>query len=432
MIAKIDTSADVVVVGGGVVGLFTAYYLRRHHRDVTVIERGGIGSGASRGNCGYLCPSHVLPLCMPGAVRHATAGMVRGLFRGGSALSIPPRIDPNLWRWLMQFAARCRGRHMGPVAAARHRLLSDSMRLYDEFFRNHQLDEIIQRRGLWMVHRHESTADAFEKTAEQLRSEFGLKVQRFDGRSLAEREPAMRADTGGGWLFPDDVHVDPSRMMDRLTSILTKVGVRFIEHAEVENVLPHSVGSGATVRYRTSDHGPIDLSASDVVITAGAESPRFADALGGRIPIVPGKGYSMSVAMPQPAITAPMIFEDTHVAVTPLGDRLRIGSTMSLCGYDRNIDPKRIRRIRNDAASYFSTELSADITEQWTGWRPMVFDDVPCIDRSRRYKHVWVAAGNGMIGLSTAPATGRMIARRVTGQTTDGDEAFSLKRFSKF
>ena len=130
-------------------------------------------------------------------------------------------------------------------------------------------------------------------------------------------------------------------------------------------------------------------------------------------------------------IAMPMIFEDSHVAVTPFENQLRVGSTMQLTGYDRSVDRSRVEMIRRDAQRYLGTELPPAPAKAWTGWRPMMADDLPCIDRAGRARNAWIAAGNGMIGLSTAPATGQIAAQLITGQTPTIDPApFSLSRFS--
>lgn len=427
---------DVVVVGGGVVGGWSAYHLASRGCRVTLIERGTIGSGASSGNCGYLCPSHVMPLCGPGAIGHALPQL---LSRGG-ALSIPLRFDPVLWRWLVGFARNCGVTSESRAAAARHELLRASYRLYQDYLADRRVDCRWNDRGLLMVHRDHRTWDGFQAMAERLASEFDVHADRLDAKQLCELDPSLVDSLAGGWHFNGDSHLDPGRLMQNLHSDLKGLGVAILENTEV---LSLDVGQGHVRSLKTSSG---DIRVDQIVLATGAETPRFAADLKCRIPIVPGKGYSMTftadrtghdsdiqgdsdsgVNWPQ----VPMIFEDTHVAITPLGDELRIGSTMQLMGYDQTIDPKRLKMIRDNAQTYLRDPIQGEPTRTWVGWRPMAVDDLPCIDRAPAVDNAWVASGNGMIGLSTGTATGHLIADLVCGETPLIDASpFSLSRFS--
>ncbi|TWT94225.1 NAD(P)/FAD-dependent oxidoreductase [Neorhodopirellula pilleata] len=423
---------DVTVIGGGVIGCWAAHYLNQRGCTVTIVERDSIGSGASTGNCGYVCPSHVMPLCQPGAVLHSLPQL---LSRKG-ALSIPLRLDPVLWRWLYRFFWNCTSSHQTHAAAARHDLLKLSMDAYRDFLRHSPIECQWQDAGLMTVHRGQRSFDAFEQVADHLQSEYGIRPDRYDSSQLAEFEPGLIEGLAGGWHFSGDSHLNPSQLMSGLKEKLVQSGVTIRESTEVRCL---DVERGRLRAIETSQ-GRIR---SDVfVLATGAESPFFAKPLGCQIPIVPGKGYSMTYQIDasqtehgpeqSPPPRTPIIFEDSHVAVTPLGDQFRVGSTMQLAGYDRRLDADRIKMIRDDAQTYLRYRLPNTPISTWTGWRPMVHDDLPCIGRSPRVDNTYVASGNGMIGLSTGTGTGKLIAELICGETTSIDAApFSLKRFSR-
>lgn len=415
-------NTDVIVVGGGVVGCWTAIYLLRQGCRVRLLDRDRIGSGASTGNCGYVCPSHVLPLCGPDAIRDAVSQLVH---RSG-ALSVPPRWDPTLWRWLVRFAGHCTASHQQHAAKARHELLQWSMALYREFISQTGLDCQWQERGLLMVHRHARAMDGFAATADRLRTEFGLSPLRLDGEKLNEHEPALVDGLAGGWLFPGDTHLDPQKLIAGLRMEIIAGGGEILESTTVERI---DVERGRVTSLQTSA-GP--MKAQQYVLTTGAESPRFAKPLGCVLPIVPGKGLSMTFASSPEMPSTPMIFEDSHVAVTPMGDQFRVGSTMQFIGYNRDINPARLKMIRDKAQDYLTGKLPTEPVSKWAGWRPMVVDDLPCIDRCPAVSNAYVAAGNGMIGISTGSGTGRLIADMIGGQTPGIDPApFSLRRFQR-
>ena len=151
------------------------------------------------------------------------------------------------------------------------------------------------------------------------------------------------------------------------------------------------------------------------VVAAGAWTPLLNEQLGCRVPIQPGKGYSLT--MPRPAVCPkiPLIFPETRVAVTPFQSGYRLGSTMEFAGYDESIRPERLQLLKDGAAGYLSEPYCEPVLEEWFGWRPMTYDSLPIIDRSPKYENVIIAAGHNMLGLSMAPATGKLVAELAGG-----------------
>jgi len=417
--------ASVAVVGGGVIGCWSAYYLAQRGCHVTLIERNAVGSGSSGGNCGYLCPSHVMPLCGPGAISHA----LPQLMRRGSAFSIPMRYDPSLWRWLLAFPRYCSSSHQTVAAIARDRLLKASTKLYSEYLAGKERDCHWDTKGLLLVHRGRGSLEAFQSTADRLASEFNISATCLTGTELMNLEPSLIDSLAGGWLFPADSHLDPARLMQSLHANLRELGVEILEQTDVYSL---QISRGRIESLKTSA-GSIDI--DQLVLATGAETPKFASELRCRIPIVPGKGYSMTFCTKDELTkqnwpSVPMIFEDTHVAITPLGNELRIGSTMQLTGYDRTIDPRRLKMIRDNAQGYLRQTIRGEPEKTWIGWRPMAVDDIPCIDRSPAVQNAWVASGNGMIGMSTGTATGHLIADLICGDVPIVDPTpYSFARF---
>lgn len=411
---------DVIIIGGGVVGCWTALYLIERGVRVRIIEQNTIGSGASFGNCGYISPSHVMPLCTPGAVAHTMPQILTG--RG--AVSMAMRIDPKLWKWMLQFSLRCFEKPKTHAAIARHELFRTSTSLYRDFVRDRDLDCQWQEAGLVMVHRGQRSFEQFQKTADELATVFDVHATRLERDQLIEQEPTLRENVAGGWFFAGDAHMHPGELLQWLHRHLVTAGCEIVEGTQVTGL---NVADGRILSIATSRG---DMRASKYLIASGAESPRFAKPLRCKIPIIPGKGYSMTFSNVAAAPQVPMIFEDSHVAVTPWGDKFRVGSTMRFAGYDRSINASRVQRMLDDAQSYLRTKLPEKPEAPWSGWRPMVFDDLPCLGQAPKIANAYVAAGHGMMGMSMGTGTGKLMAQLITGETPHIDPTpYSLARF---
>jgi D-amino-acid dehydrogenase len=394
-------STDVIVIGGGIIGCWTAWHLAHRGCAVTIVERDRLGGGASSGNCGYICPSHVRPLSGPGAVVNG----LRLIAKRGGALSIPPRFDPALWKWLVRFAKHANARDCQNASVARHALLQSSRKQYQDFAAKNASPIQWHENGLLMVYRSERDFHAYQRVASQLRSEFGLRVNCLEGDQLCDLEPGLRSGLAGGWYFPDDAHLSPTALLTQLRREIEQLGGVILERTEVNGF---EFDGERIASVQTAGAGR--LKAGACILTTGAEAAGLGKELGCRIPVVPGKGYSITFANSSGMPKTPMIFEDDHVAVTPLGDSFRIGSTMQLTGFDRSISPKRIELLKRSARQHLRNPLPHAVETAWSGWRPMMPDGLPCIDRTPRCVNAYIAAGNGMIGMATGPATGQLVA----------------------
>jgi D-amino-acid dehydrogenase len=412
---------SAVVIGGGLIGCSSAYYLCIHGWEVTLLERQKIGSGASHGNCGYVCPSHAMPLSGPGVVAHT----LPSLFKRDAPLSIPFRFDPALWKWLLQFTRQCTNDRMMHAANGRHALLASSMNLYREIVKEESIDCEWTDRGLLLVYKSQRDFEGYKRTAELLKQEFGIEAVAYPGEEVKRLEPTLKAGMAGGWHFPADAHVRPDRL---LSGLRRAVGQRGGVVRENVDVLALTTGGNRVTSVETSAGAfEPDL----VVLATGAEAPQFAKAIGCRLPIQPGKGYSLTMRPLRNQPKIPMIFEQHHVAVTPLESGFRVGSTMEFTGYDRSINPKRLALLRKSAAEHLEEPLPEIVDEEWAGWRPMSVDGLPCIGRAPGANNLIVAAGNGMIGLATAPATGKLVAEIASSQAPHIDATpYSLSRFA--
>ena len=407
------SSKRVLVVGGGVIGAACSHELAKSGFEVTVIDKGTWGSGCSHGNCGFICPSHVLPLTEPGTVKKTLLSMLKG----NSPFSIRPRLDPRLWKWLWRFARRCRHDLMLQAARDRAPLLERSLSAYREMVEEGILECEWQERGILFLYQSEKLLDKFNRTARLLKDEFQLRSERVEGDQLQAMEPTLKPGLAGAWYFPDDVHVRPDRLMTSWRVQLEKQGVHVRENCEFGQLVRERDRVVAVVA------GGEEFDVDELVIATGALTPLLARQLGCRLPIQPGKGYSITMPRPQPCPTMPLVFVQHKVAASPMVSGYRLGSMMEFNGYDSRMKPRRLQLLRQAAEQYLEEPYSEPIEEEWYGWRPMTSDGVPFIDRLPGLENAWVAAGHNMLGVSMAPATGQLIAQLLGGHDAGIDPA---------
>lgn len=411
----------IIVVGGGVVGAACAYYLKQTGAEVTIIDQGHFGKGCSHANCGYISPSHILPLCKPGAI----SATLKIMFKKDSPFSVRPRFDLGLFSWMLRFARRCNQKDMLAAGHARQALLDSSRELYVDLIQSKILEDCeLQTDGLIFVHAHEQHFKEYAATDRLLQDEFGLAAKPFAGEELTQLEPALKPDIAGGWLYECDAHVRPDKVMSAWNRRLISEGVTIIEECEFQKLLTN----GQKVTGIKTSNG--DLATDQIVFATGALSAKLAHELKAKIPIQPGKGYSLT--MPRPGICPryPMIFEEHRVAITPFETGYRIGSTMEFAGFDSTIREERLKLLTDGAKHYLQEPLAEPIQEKWTGWRPMSADGVPLIGKLPKFNNAWLASGHSMLGLSMGTGTGKLIAELVSGQPPHIDPLpFRVNRF---
>ena len=420
-----DRSDHVVVIGGGVIGALTAWNLVQANCQVTIVEKSGFGAACSHGNCGYVSPSHVLPLPQPGAI----AKTMKAMLSRNSPFSVKPRLSRSFISWFWNFSRRCNREDMLAAGVGRHAILQSSQQLYKQLIANENIDCEWQEVGLLFVYDTEEECQAFQSTDELLRNEFGVGATRYSGEQLAELEPALKHGFGGAWHYEGDCHIRPDKLMSAMRAKLEERSVQIVEGQNVAGFQREN-GQAVSVTLQDADgQSSTSISADKFVVATGALTPFLNDHLGCRIPIEPGKGYSLTMPTPARVPKFPIIFETSHVAITPMKSKYRIGSTMEFAGYDTSINKKRLQLLKTAAAKYLHEPYCDPVEEEWYGWRPMTWDGKPFIDRSPAMENVWIAAGHNMLGLSMATATGKLVRELMLDEQPHIDPShFSLAR----
>lgn len=396
---------DVIVIGGGVVGLCAAHALRRAGREVTVLSRDPIGQGASAGNAGMIVPSHLIPLSAPGVVAQG----LRWLGNPTSPFYIKPRLDLDLARWLLVFRRHCTARH---VAHAMPILRDLSLASADAFaaLQDDIGDVGYAQTGILMLYHTPKARQESLKQADQAEAA-GLQVERLDAAALHALEPGLRTPAEGAVRYHQDGRIDPDALLHRLARALRADDVPLLEGVKVEAL---EARGDAVTAVRTAQGL---FRARTIVLAAGAWTPLLARTAGLRVLVQPARGYSLTVPAPPGSPRLPMILADEKVTVTPMPGRLRFTGTLALAGFDPTLDARRIAPLRQLARAYLPDASDAEVEAlaPWFGYRPCSPDGLPIIGPSPRYGNLIVATGHGMMGVTLAPITGRLVAAHVTG-----------------
>ena len=395
---------DVLIIGGGAIGLATALALLDAGRGVRILEAGAVGGGASHGNCGTITPSHAPPLAAPGVVAQA----LRWMFTPDAPLYLKPRVDPALWHWLLRFAVRCNPRDWRQSTQARASLLNDARARLADWVSRYGLQCEFEEEGLDYVFRDPRRFQQYVDESVVLKT-FGIATQVFGGTDYEREEPAMLPGVAGAIRFPGDARLRPDRYVAELARVVRERGGVIEEQCRVDRLEPTSDG----VRLATSQG---ERKGGEAVIALGAWTPAFARRLGIRAPIQPGKGYSITYSRPARVPRHPMVLKDRSVCVTVWGSGFRLGSTMEFSGHDDTLNATRLAALERGAREFLREPVGAEVHERWCGWRPMTWDDLPLLGRAPGQRKVWIAAGHGMLGISMSTATGQLMADLMTGR----------------
>lgn len=414
------TDEPVLVVGGGLVGLSCAWFLRAAGATVTVLEAGRPGGGASRGNAGAICPSMTDPLPAPGMIREALADITRP----DAALHVHPAYAPRMARFLQRFAAAATADRYERGLQALAQLGRGVTAAYDELAAA-GVGRHARSGGYLFVHGSRAAAEEERAYIARMAAR-GLCAEPdpvVGGAELYELEPLLGPAALAGFVEPDERWIDPSRFVDELVDAVRAAGVEVVEDAAARRVDAFDDG----VEVQTAS-GRFD--AATAVIAAGVWTRELLAPLGLRLPIYPGKGYSFALR-PEVLPRRMMHLSGAHVMAAPIGERLRIAGTMEFDGTTDRFHARRIEAIVRAASPFLSLDLSGR-SEEWVGPRPITPDGMPFIGRLPGHERVVVAAGHNMIGLTLAPVTGRVVAGLVTADDPGIDLApFALDRYGR-
>lgn len=412
---------QVTIIGGGIIGLCSAYYLQQEGCTVTVIERGDITDGCSFGNMGYMSPSHFIPLASPGIIAEG----LRHMLSSSSPFYIKPRLNWPLMQWGYHFWKSSNERTVQKNAPQLNNILQLSRQLIGDM-RNEIGDVFdMEEKGCLMLCKQQKTLDHEFHMADQAEA-FGLKVERLGKDAVQALEPDVELAVAGAVLFKDDCHFDPAKMVITLKNYLATKGVQFVLNSTVTGFEK----SNGKVNAVVTNKGKFD--SENIIIATGSWLPAVAKMLGIKLLLQPGKGYSHTYDHVEKNIRYPAILVDGRCAITPWGQRLRIGGTMEISGINNKVLVKRMQGIY-DSAKLFYPGLQIDFpptNKIWNGLRPVSPDGLPYIGKAENCSNVIFAGGHAMLGISQGTGTGKLVSEMVLQQKTSIDiSAFDPKRF---
>lgn len=325
---------------------------------------------------------------------------------------------------MWHFLRRCNQRSMMSAAHGIQAILTSATQEYEQLLSLPELSGLWQRKGLLYVYHSHRALEAYSKTNQLLAEHFHEPAKRLTAEETLQVEPALKPSIAGAWYYEHDTHIRPDRLISKLRQYLVATGVRFVEDNSVQAL----DGTGKVARTVVTDCGVLEADA--FVFAAGTWTPTLKELLGCRVPIEAGKGYSITMPRPVQCPSIPLIFPQHRVVATPFEDGYRLGSIMEFSGLDDSLPEERLELLRSGASHYLLEPTSQPELERWHGWRPMTYDSLPAIDRCPRWNNVWVAAGHNMLGLTMAPATGKLISEMVMGKMPHIDPTpYKLNRF---
>jgi D-amino-acid dehydrogenase len=413
----VDTRSNVIIVGGGAIGLCSAYYLLQAGIKATVIDKGEMGHGSSLHNAGYISPSHFVPLAAPGIIAQGLKWMLDPV----SPFYVKPRFDPAFMSWAWKFRKSCTHANVKRSAPLLRDLSNASSALFEEMSRLPGMDFEFTKNGLLILFRTEKGRETMMEESE-LAHKLGVGSLFLERQDVQKLVPETEVRAAGALYFPHDRHVTPAKFVASLTRHLEEKGVTLLPQT---TVTAFATSGKSVTAVRTKEN---EIAADYVVIAGGAWSPGIVSRLGLSLPVQAGKGYSVTIPRPDKKPLIPMILSEARVALTPMGDTFRAAGTMEIAGIDLSINQRRVHAILAAIPEYIGGFVPDDFLngQVWAGLRPVSPDGVPFIGPFRKYPNVIAATGHAMLGITLAHVTGKIVSDCIHG----ADTGYPMKQLS--
>ncbi|HEY8929488.1 MAG TPA: FAD-dependent oxidoreductase [Mucilaginibacter sp.] len=413
--------SKAIIIGGGVIGLFSAYYLHKSGWEVDILDRGDMSDNCSYGNAGMVTPSHFVPLAAPGMIEQG----IRWMFDSKSPFYVKPSLNRELIGWGLKFMKSATKKHVERSAGGLRDISLYSSKLYHEFEKDSGIDFGLEDKGILMLFKSEKVKEEELHLIEHA-TNLGLDAQYLNPDETRKLQPEIELDILGSVHYRCDSHMSPNKLMTSLIKYLETAGVRIHRNTEVTGI-KHDSNKIASVTA-----GGQEFTGDAYLVAGGSWSPGIAKLAGLNIPLMPGKGYSFMVNDPVKPMTIPSILCEARVAITPMNGGIRFGGTMEIGKINKQVNMNRVRGIVESVPKYlpqFNLPLPAE-KDVWYGFRPCSPDGLPYIGLSNKYKNLGIATGHAMIGLGLAPATGKLMADAFNGDKTAIDAGmFDANRY---
>ncbi len=400
-------SKNIVVIGGGIIGLSTSYYLQKEGHQVTVIDKSDFTSGASYVNAGFITPSHIVSLAAPGMI---TQG-IKWMFNSSSPFYVKPRLDIDFLKWTWAFKKSANAKKVAASIPVIRDINLLSRDLYEGIKASNDFNFHYEHKGLMMYYQSDKIGEhEWELGEKALKA--GLHAEHLTSmEAIRKHEPTADLNVKGAVYFDCDAHMTPSDFMPEMVTYLKSKGVQILANEEVKDIEVNN----QVISKIITDKGTYNT--DEVVLAAGSWSPLLTKKLGLKIPIQAGKGYRINVER-ETNITIPSILCEAKVAVTPMTGFTRFAGTMEIDGINHTINPARVNAIANAAKSFYNgLEITqSEKQEAECGLRPCSPDGLPYIGKSSKCTNLTIAAGHAMMGWSLGPATGILVTEIISNK----------------
>ena len=399
-------SKKVVIIGGGIIGLCSAYYLQKEGHQVIIVDQSNLDSGASYVNAGYLSPSHIIPLSAPGVMKKG----LKWMFNKSSPLYIKPRLDLDFLKWTLAFNRSCNAKHVKKVIPSIKNITLLSQDLYEDIKRDENFSFHYEKKGLLMLCRTEKVLEAEIETALIAKKE-GLDAKEISLKELKQLEPKVELNVKGATYYKCDSHTTPHEFMEEMKTHLKNNGVVFYTNEKVEDIKVEDQKISAVKTNKQI------INADEFVLAAGSWSAFLNKKLGFNLLIQAGKGYRINTEK-QTNISIPAILAEAKVAVTPMHGFTRFAGTMEIAGINHDINKVRVEAIANATKRYYpEINLTSEEKDKAAcGLRPVSPDGLPYIGKSSKCKNLTIATGHAMMGWSMGTATGKLVSEIISEQ----------------
>ena len=416
---------QVTVAGGGIIGLSSAWYLSEQGHRVRVIDQTDMRNNCSYGNAGYVCPSHFVPLATPGIVKQG----LKWMWDSKSPFYVQPRLDIHLIRWGLQFMRIATPEHVEKSAIPLRDIAILSKKMYEEWTRLPQFAFTYEHKGLLEVFQTDAGAEKGLHLYEKAQ-ELGLSdTELLNYEQLQALEPQTKLNAKGAVFFRCDAHLYPNKLMQQLIAALEAKGVELIRE---EKIIGFETKDKQITKVKTNKQ-VYDTDA--FVLASGSWSREMAAQLNIRIPLMPGRGYSVTLEDSSYKINYPAVLVEGRAALTPMdGNKIRFGGTMEITSTST---PPRINRVEGllQAVKKFYPEFDIavpPIEKVWYGFRPCSADGLPYLGKSHKWDNLVMATGHSMLGLSLGAGTGKLVSEILQEQPLSMDiEPFNPDRFDR-
>lgn len=405
-------SKKCVIIGGGIIGLSSAYYLQKAGHEVTVIDQGSMDSGASYVNAGYLTPSHIIPLAAPGVMQQG----IKWMFSSKSPLYIKPRLNADFLKWTMAFNNSCSEENVTKAIPAIRDINLLSRDLYSDIKEEEHFNFQLKKDGLLMLCKTEHMLEE-EAHVLALANKEGLPARMLSAEEVQQKMPNAKLDIKGAAFYECDHHTTPGEFMEEFKTLLQAKGIQFFKN---EKVTDFDTSSGTLSNVKTAS-GKTFI-ADEVILATGAWAGELNKKLGLKILMQAGKGYRIN-STTETGITLPSILCEAKVAVTPMNGFTRFAGTMEIAGINHNINKARVEAIAEAVPRYFNNVVISEQEkdEAQCGLRPVTPDGLPYIGRPSKWKNLTIAAGHAMMGWSLGPGTGLLVSELIDGKKASLD-----------